>query len=751
MSNDIFFVTDRLKSNEIFLTDELGKVAGSISISGGRLVFKPSKGHIVNLTGAGVGSQGPQGIQGPPGQDGATGPSGLSISGNKYSDYIYWNSGQSNWDTDGEKIHIGANAGQYGQGISAVAIGNQAGQTGQGNYAIAIGNRAGQTGQVANSIVINANSNALTPSEEGLFVRPVRTLPATGLTGSFNDSSGITSSQFKNVLSYSSGTNEITARELGLYRDNTTTEQLDNLYEEGSYKIVSEHSIVPNRNATGAGTGLSLGNDKAWWKALYAKEIHMSNNTLNVFDEQSDKWMSVTYNPTTLETVASNTESTVKAVYTSKNIPNQIDASLLPFTGLTFMGTINPQDYATSVSPYSVSLEPGSVPNFDLQTLHMLYNLTYTRYSGVDSFIQDFGTVTNKYTSDMFQLLNGSYYIIKGLPDNQTYNVKFSKLSAETDLQYLNKNEQGSITSLFTPELNPETSEFPATAKYEILPLQNNDTLFLSLTLERKTTDDGDKIFITTNWTQVGFKIPIGGVTTSNLDNFAVTSIKLANSSVTSEKITNLSITNDKLGSNSVTTDKIANLSITADKLANSSVISDKITNLSITSDKISNQSITFNKLSPDVQLLLANVSGMTGPSNELVNSLVTSVSNLTTNVDLQYLDVENSKLRISNLESQQNLNNTKFNEFDSKFGEVENRFTEVDSNFTNIQNQFNEKDQLIETLTQQNLLLASKISAIEEYIGIMGKTYTINTNTGEYKYSGEVQNLLLDEIYGNL
>jgi hypothetical protein len=60
------------------------------------------------------------------------------------------------------------------QGQYAVAIGRQAGEFTQGTNAIAIGYLAGQTSQTQNSIALNASGSALNPTEQGLFVRPVR-------------------------------------------------------------------------------------------------------------------------------------------------------------------------------------------------------------------------------------------------------------------------------------------------------------------------------------------------------------------------------------------------------------------------------------------------------------------------------------------------------------------------------------------------------------------------------------------------
>lgn len=166
-----------------------------------------------------VGNTGPAwtqsatGLAGPAGDQGATGPAGtFGITGNNYSNYIYWNqtgnTGEFLVET-GDTLHIGINAGQNGQASSAVAIGSQAGYTGQGSSAVAISNQAGYTGQKSNavaigtlagynnqpsnSIVINATvSNLNGDTGSAFYVKPIRQLSGlTGFTGLYyNPSTG---------------------------------------------------------------------------------------------------------------------------------------------------------------------------------------------------------------------------------------------------------------------------------------------------------------------------------------------------------------------------------------------------------------------------------------------------------------------------------------------------------------------------------------------------------------------------------
>jgi hypothetical protein len=100
-------------------------------------------------------------------------------SGTNYSDYVFWDSVSNSYLPDGQKIHIGSNAGQTSQKSYAVAIGANAGVISQGTYAIAIGYGAGETAQPVSSIVLNATGTALNGATASAFyVDPIRTSSA---------------------------------------------------------------------------------------------------------------------------------------------------------------------------------------------------------------------------------------------------------------------------------------------------------------------------------------------------------------------------------------------------------------------------------------------------------------------------------------------------------------------------------------------------------------------------------------------
>ena len=51
-----------------------------------------------------------------------------------YSDYVYCNDTTSAWEVGSFEVHLGANAGQYGQQSEAIALGSYAGYTGKLQY-----------------------------------------------------------------------------------------------------------------------------------------------------------------------------------------------------------------------------------------------------------------------------------------------------------------------------------------------------------------------------------------------------------------------------------------------------------------------------------------------------------------------------------------------------------------------------------------------------------------------------------------
>jgi len=90
--------------------------------------------------------------------------------GSQYSQYLYWDVATSAWKVDGDKIHLGTNAGLSTQGSNTIAIGNQAGNTNQSTGGLAIGYQAGGTGQQQNSIAIGIQAGSNTQKSHAVAI-----------------------------------------------------------------------------------------------------------------------------------------------------------------------------------------------------------------------------------------------------------------------------------------------------------------------------------------------------------------------------------------------------------------------------------------------------------------------------------------------------------------------------------------------------------------------------------------------------
>ena len=426
----------------------------------------------------------------------------------------------------------------------------------------------------------------------------------TGIQGSLSSPPGVTSTQSTNVVSYNPSTKELTYRELGLYNDSTTDIGLTNLTsQEGTHSIVSNYSILPKLDGfTDGSVGLSLGNEKAYWHAVYAKNLTTTDGTIHVKSLQTSNSMSIKYDPDTLGATISNGNDTVKAVTTNPRIPGQIDASLMPFNGLTFIGQLDSTAY--------------TLPSFDSQTLHLLSTLTFS-FTNTNINTNSILTTT---TNNVFQTLAGGYYTVKA---DQPLELQFSKLAAETDLDEYSKVTEGHFTSPFIP------------VSTKTLSLVSGDILILTVNLEQ---NDNNVWVLATEWVQVDFKVPLNGITTGNLMDFAVTGPKIASAS----------ISNDKLTLNSVNTENLVNNSITSSKIVNGSINNSKLATNSVNTENLMNNSITLPKLSVDLQNLVIAGSSSSSNGNVNVDAFTSLLTNLTDRI---------TALETQNTQYQQKIN----------------------------------------------------------------------------------------------
>jgi hypothetical protein len=598
-ANYLEVLTKKLNTNEILFKDEVGEITGSIHVENEKIFFNAS-------------SNGMEYILNEPQE-----PQGIGASGVNHGEYLYWDTNKDppNWSVGGNQVNIGTNAGK----------------TGQGAFAIAIGAYAGFTGETSNNIVINATGQELSAQKSNaLYIAPIQYEPQTGVTGDFITS--VSSSQNTNVMSYNSTTKEVTYRSLGLYNDDTSN--LPVTGTEPSQRIVATNSIIPNINGfkgtTGVpGVGLSLGNESAYWNAIYAREVYTTNNTIYITDPITSERMAIKYDPANLSSTVSNSNITVQNVTTSKVIPGQIDSSLLPFTGLSFMGVLNGDNYVSTIGD-----------SFIHQTLKLMHTLDNTIITQIPEYTEP----TTYRTNDIFQRISGSYYTVSGVNNPQGITISIPELVADTDLPGFDKFIIGEITTTFSIYQEKEIT------------IKDNDMLIISCGLI-SNPNDMTKISLLVQWNRIEFRVPINGISTFNIVDSSITNVKLADYSVTNVKIADNSIDSIKLMNNSVTERNIDNYSVTNIKLADNSVSNRTILDESITESKLSNTSvgtnkikpnvITFDKLSTNVQDLLINKENAPALSQALYNALNESIVN--SNILITSLNQEIIALRETN------------------------------------------------------------------------------------------------------
>ena len=477
-SRFVSLAADDVKVSDVLLTDEKGKVLGSIYVENNKFIFNPP---LSNLTPGLIGATGPTGPAGVDGIAGPTGPAGI----------------------DG-------------------AI--------------------GPTG----------------------FIEEIIYEQRSGLTGPLDGTT--ISTQSTNVMSYNNSDKKVTYRELGLY--NELLPSLPKTGSEDDVRIVSKHSIIPETGATLENTGYNLGNSQAYWNSVYAKDIHTMNGAMYIKDPVSNEAMTIQYNPVTLQATISNKQSMVQTVNTSLYIPNQIDANLIPFTGFTYVGRFNPDTYIRNINAF-----------FDMQTLHLIYNIKYNIITSPISF--EIPPITR--TNAVFQTLAGIYYVVSDLGPGITRDITFNKMSARTSLYTYDKSSEGLILSTLVSS-NPKK-----------ITLADNDIIVLSVGIEPNNVGTADIVF---EWTLMQFRVPINGVTSANIVDGA--------------------ITNNKLALNSVS---YLNLQY-------NSVGSVHLQNLSVINDKIAENAVTLTKLSPEVQELLYK--GSSGNATETsVQTVLASLNSL--------------------------------------------------------------------------------------------------------------------------
>ena len=297
--------------------------------------------------------------------------------------------------------------------------------------------------------------------------------------------------------------------------------------------ILCNADIIPNKDSYFNDTGLNLGNKNAWWNSAYIRDLHISPYTIRVIGDNGQQ-MAISYDVNTGSSSITTSEFTVQSVTTSAAFPGQIDASLLPFTGLTFASKINIAQYIAATGNNSL--------------LDQMYSLIYTmNYSVVTAPYPRPLYITNYPIVQLINNIAGAYYVVDNTPENIT--VKLPKIRATTFLNVPDKTSNDTLRSTFT------------VISEDFAQIANGDILILVTNFQPNITDP-TKFDIIFGWQEVNFQVPINGVSNQNI----------IDNSITTNKIADLSITNPKLAANAVSTSKIQDFSVTNTKILNNAV-----------------------------------------------------------------------------------------------------------------------------------------------------------------------------------
>lgn len=90
--------------------------------------------------------------------------------GYSYGNYLYWDTNTNSYQSAGEKVHIGQNAGVIAQENGSIAIGSGCGYINQKSNSISIGTSAGNNDQQYNSVAIGLEAAMNTQGESSVAV-----------------------------------------------------------------------------------------------------------------------------------------------------------------------------------------------------------------------------------------------------------------------------------------------------------------------------------------------------------------------------------------------------------------------------------------------------------------------------------------------------------------------------------------------------------------------------------------------------
>lgn len=295
---------------------------------------------------------------------------------------------------------------------------------------------------------------------------------------------------------------------------NIITNNITHSLTNNSKNITVTGHLIPTidaQNEDGSridGGGFNLGSDQSWWDTIYVRDVVQATGTTYIVGENG-KQMKITYDIDKGTSLITKDNVTVETVTTSRNIPGQIDPSLLPFSGLAFASKINITEYKNNVSNSLVN-----------QLLYSIYTLDKTIIT------TNFEIPTNNpecNITKITELLNGNYYVVIN-SNKSTEQIKLPKIKASTN--FATSSGALNITSPFT------------IVSEELVNITDGDILIIYYSY----IPNGTEIDIIFGFQNINFRLPINSVDNTNILDNTLTSTKLKDNIITNNKIANASI-----------------------------------------------------------------------------------------------------------------------------------------------------------------------------------------------------------------
>jgi hypothetical protein len=271
-------------------------------------------------------------------------------------------------------------------------------------------------------------------------------------------------------------------------------------------------NLIPSIDGYDGVAGFNLGSEDYFWSTLFVRDMVIAPNTIRVVGDNNTE-MRICYDTTTGKSIVKTGEYEVETVTTSKMIPGQIDASFLPFSGLTFASKLNIETYITNVSNTLLD-----------QLLRTIYTLNK---EVVDGPVHDPGELVECDTGKLIKNITGHYYVVI-TNTGKKVTISLPKVIANTNL-ISETNSAILVTSPFT-----FLSE-------DVVEVSDGDIIIFyhNYVPNPHQTGTFDIIF---GFQNINFRLPINSVANINILNNTITSSKLENNTITNAKLSSGSI-----------------------------------------------------------------------------------------------------------------------------------------------------------------------------------------------------------------